>query len=73
MILFGSRARGDYTESSDYDVLYVDDNIPVDPKKVDNNLYLKVVNMFDCKRCVYEYKGVPKETQLFRPIHFTNN
>ncbi|ARM77203.1 DNA polymerase subunit beta [Acidianus manzaensis] len=46
IILFGSRARGDFTESSDYDVLYVDDDILKDPKRVDNQLYLKIVNMF---------------------------
>ncbi|MCH1771075.1 MULTISPECIES: nucleotidyltransferase domain-containing protein [Metallosphaera] len=46
IMLFGSRARGDFTESSDYDMLYVDDDIPKDPKRVDNQLYLKIVNMF---------------------------
>ncbi|MEM4970852.1 MAG: nucleotidyltransferase domain-containing protein [Sulfolobales archaeon] len=33
VILFGSRARGDYTEYSDYDVLVVGDNIPRDPRE----------------------------------------
>lgn len=47
VILFGSRARGNYTESSDYDVLVVDDKIPTDPRKVDDELYLKAKRMFD--------------------------
>lgn len=33
IILFGSRARGDYTEYSDYDILVVGDNIPRDPRE----------------------------------------
>ncbi|BCS93186.1 nucleotidyltransferase domain-containing protein [Metallosphaera javensis (ex Sakai et al. 2022)] len=45
-MLFGSRARGDFTESSDYDVLYVDDIVPRDPRKVSNELFLKVLYMF---------------------------
>jgi predicted nucleotidyltransferase len=46
MILFGSRSRGDYTENSDYDVLVVGDEIPKDPRKVPDELYLSVVRMF---------------------------
>jgi len=34
IILFGSRARGDFTESSDFDVLIVGDEVPIDPRKV---------------------------------------
>ncbi|WP_338025400.1 nucleotidyltransferase domain-containing protein [Acidianus ambivalens] len=45
-MLFGSRARGDFTNSSDYDVLVVGDEIPKDPRKVPNELYLKVMKMF---------------------------
>ncbi len=33
VVLFGSRARGDHTEDSDYDVLVVGDNIPKDPRE----------------------------------------
>ncbi|AEA12352.1 DNA polymerase, beta domain protein region [Thermoproteus uzoniensis 768-20] len=33
VVLFGSRARGDYTESSDYDVLVVADDLPADPRE----------------------------------------
>lgn len=33
VVLFGSRARGDYTEYSDYDVLVVGDGIPRDPRE----------------------------------------
>lgn len=47
VILFGSRARGDYTEDSDYDILIVDDRIPTDPRKVDDESYLKAKKMFE--------------------------
>ena len=33
IILFGSRARGDYTEDSDVDVLVVADQLPRDPRE----------------------------------------
>uniref|UniRef100_A0A7C4NJF4 Polymerase beta nucleotidyltransferase domain-containing protein n=1 Tax=Ignisphaera aggregans TaxID=334771 RepID=A0A7C4NJF4_9CREN len=33
MILFGSRARGDYTDRSDIDVLVVADDLPKDPRE----------------------------------------
>jgi len=33
IILFGSRARGDYTEDSDVDVLVVADRLPRDPRE----------------------------------------
>jgi predicted nucleotidyltransferase len=33
IILFGSRARGDYTDESDIDVLIVADKMPSDPRK----------------------------------------
>ncbi|BFI74900.1 nucleotidyltransferase domain-containing protein [Sulfurisphaera ohwakuensis] len=46
IILFGSRARGDYTESSDYDVLVVDNKIPEDPRNVSDDLYLQIMRMF---------------------------
>jgi|MonGeyMetagenome_1017769.scaffolds.fasta_scaffold158942_3 Nucleotidyltransferase domain. len=46
IILFGSRARGDFTESSDFDVLIVGDEVPIDPRKVPNELYMWVVRMF---------------------------
>jgi predicted nucleotidyltransferase len=46
IILFGSRARGDFTESSDFDVLIVGDEVPIDPRKVPNGLYMWVVRMF---------------------------
>jgi predicted nucleotidyltransferase len=46
VILFGSRARGDFTEESDYDVLVVGDEIPGDPRRVPNELYMKIVKMF---------------------------
>lgn len=32
VILYGSRARGDYTEESDVDILVVGDSIPKDPR-----------------------------------------
>jgi predicted nucleotidyltransferase len=46
IILFGSRARGDFTQYSDYDVLVVGDEIPKDPRKIANDLYLKIIKMF---------------------------
>ena len=46
ILLFGSRARGDYTDSSDYDVLVVGDEIPRDPRRVSDDLYLRVIRMF---------------------------
>ncbi len=33
VILFGSYARGDYTEESDIDVLVVSDDLPTDPRE----------------------------------------
>ena len=33
VILFGSYARGDYTNESDIDVLVVADNLPLDPRE----------------------------------------
>ncbi|BBD72874.1 hypothetical protein HS1genome_1263 [Sulfodiicoccus acidiphilus] len=33
VILFGSRARGDYTEESDIDVLIISDLLPRDPRE----------------------------------------
>jgi len=33
VILFGSRARGDYTDESDIDLLIVADNLPNDPRE----------------------------------------
>lgn len=33
VMLFGSRARGDFTESSDVDVLVVADDLPTDPRE----------------------------------------
>lgn len=46
ILLFGSRARGDFTDSSDYDVLVVGDEIPKDPRRVPDDLYLRVIRMF---------------------------
>ncbi|MFP3073914.1 MAG: nucleotidyltransferase domain-containing protein [Caldivirga sp.] len=46
IILFGSRARGDFTENSDFDVLIVGDEVPIDPRKVSDELYMWVVRMF---------------------------
>ncbi|MEZ0346754.1 MAG: nucleotidyltransferase domain-containing protein [Infirmifilum sp.] len=39
IILFGSRARGDYTDRSDYDILVVADDLPPDPREA----YVKLV------------------------------
>jgi len=39
VVLFGSRARGDYTNISDYDVLVVADNLPRDPSESYSILY----------------------------------
>lgn len=39
IILFGSRARGDFTDSSDIDVLVVADDLPVDPREAYVLLY----------------------------------
>jgi predicted nucleotidyltransferase len=33
VVLFGSRARGDYTEESDIDILVVADDLPRDPRE----------------------------------------
>ncbi|PSO04835.1 DNA polymerase subunit beta [Candidatus Marsarchaeota G2 archaeon ECH_B_SAG-G06] len=46
VVLFGSRARGDFTQHSDYDVLMVSDEIPKDPSGVSNQLFMKTLNMF---------------------------
>ncbi|BDC17685.1 nucleotidyltransferase domain-containing protein [Acidianus sp. HS-5] len=46
IMLFGSRARGDFTQNSDYDVLVVGDEIPKDPRKVPDDLYLRIIKMF---------------------------
>ena len=39
VVLFGSRARGDYTEWSDFDVLVVADDLPGDPREAFSALY----------------------------------
>ncbi len=39
VVLFGSRARGDYTDSSDYDILVVSDDLPRDPREAFDLLY----------------------------------
>ncbi len=39
VVLFGSRARGDHLEDSDYDVLVVADGLPRDPRKAFELLY----------------------------------
>ncbi len=47
IILFGSRARGDYTDSSDYDILVVSDELPEDPREAFDRLYdLDYPNVF---------------------------
>ncbi|MEM1595519.1 MAG: nucleotidyltransferase domain-containing protein, partial [Ignisphaera sp.] len=33
VVLFGSRARGNYTDESDIDILVVADNLPKDPRE----------------------------------------
>jgi predicted nucleotidyltransferase len=33
VILFGSHARGDYTDQSDVDILVVSDDLPADPRR----------------------------------------
>jgi hypothetical protein len=33
LVLFGSRARGDFSEKSDYDILVIADSLPVEPIK----------------------------------------
>ncbi|WP_126451377.1 nucleotidyltransferase domain-containing protein [Sulfodiicoccus acidiphilus] len=45
-MLFSSNARGDYTDLSDYDVLIVGGEIPRDPRKVPDDLYMSVVKMY---------------------------
>ena len=39
VVLFGSRARGDWLEHSDYDVLVVADELPSDPREAFAALY----------------------------------
>jgi len=39
IVLFGSRARGDWLEHSDYDVLVVADELPNDPREAFAALY----------------------------------
>ncbi len=47
IVLFGSRARGDYTDSSDYDILVVSDELPGDPREAFDRLYdLDYPNVF---------------------------
>ncbi|BCU67728.1 hypothetical protein HS7_11650 [Sulfolobales archaeon HS-7] len=46
IMLFGSRARGDFTENSDYDVLLVGDEVPRDPRKVSDEVYIQAIKMF---------------------------
>jgi len=60
VILFGSRARGDFTEESDYDVLVVGDEIPKDPRRVPSELYMRIVKMFP-----KEVDAVFMNTQVF--------
>ena len=38
VVLFGSRARGDYTDESDVDILVVADNLPKDPREAFSTL-----------------------------------
>ena len=42
IILFGSRARGDYRPDSDYDVLVVFDDLPVENKSIRNHPVTKI-------------------------------
>ena len=39
VVLFGSRARGDWLEDSDYDILVVADDLPSDPREAYEALY----------------------------------
>lgn len=44
IILFGSRARGNYTEESDYDLLIICDNF-IDIKKLSKEIYSQFVGI----------------------------
>ena len=44
IILFGSRARGNYTEESDYDLLVICDNF-IDVKKLSKEIYSQFVGI----------------------------
>ena len=46
IILFGSGARRDFTQYSDYEVLVVGDKIPKGPRKLPDSIYLRVIKMF---------------------------
>ncbi|WP_084739650.1 nucleotidyltransferase domain-containing protein [Sulfuracidifex tepidarius] len=46
VILFGSRARGDFTETSDYDALLVGDEVPRDPRMIPEDVYVRATKMF---------------------------
>ncbi len=47
VVLFGSMARGDYTDSSDYDILIVSDDLPRDRREAFDLLYdLNYPNVF---------------------------
>lgn len=44
IILFGSRARGNYTEDSDYDLLVICDNF-IDVKKLSKEIYSQFIGI----------------------------
>lgn len=44
IILFGSRARGNYTEESDYDLLVICDNF-IDVKKLSKEIYSQFIGI----------------------------
>jgi predicted nucleotidyltransferase len=54
IILFGSRARGDYTDESDIDVLIVADKMPSDPREA----YEIVRRLIDVKIAHYALRPI---------------
>jgi predicted nucleotidyltransferase len=54
IILFGSRARGDYTDESDIDVLIVADKMPSDPREA----YEIVRRLIDVKITHYALRPI---------------
>jgi predicted nucleotidyltransferase len=59
VVLFGSRARGDASESSDWDLLVIAERLPA--KVFDRNLYLKQLLPLECRGCVSVLAKTPEQ------------
>lgn len=59
LVLFGSRARGDASEASDWDLLVIAEGLP--PKAFDRSLYLKQSLPPECRGCVSILAKTPEQ------------